>query len=147
MIVGVRALADQIGASSIHWLFCTEDEEARLVAAGYAARATYQFHWRNRGYADFDGFLAALASRKRKQLRKERARVAAAIDGVVWVPGGALDADALDATDRYYRATVDGNELLISNRVLEVSPDGVHTYGGGYVEYVAQTGREAPGLP
>ncbi len=107
LIVGVRALADQVGASSIHWLFCTEDEEARLVDAGYAARATYQFHWRNRGYADFDGFLGALASRKRKQLRKERARVAAAIDGVVWVPGRALDADALDALDRYYRATVD----------------------------------------
>ncbi|MET0340922.1 MAG: ABC-F family ATP-binding cassette domain-containing protein [Polyangiales bacterium] len=35
----------------------------------------------------------------------------------------------------------------ISNRVLEVSPEGVRSYGGGYLEYVAQTGREAPGLP
>ena len=33
----------------------------------------------------------------------------------------------------------------LSNRVLEVSDDGVHTYGGGYAEYVAQSGREAPG--
>jgi ATPase subunit of ABC transporter with duplicated ATPase domains len=34
----------------------------------------------------------------------------------------------------------------LSNRVLEVSSDGVHDFGGGYAEYVAQTGREAPGL-
>jgi ATPase subunit of ABC transporter with duplicated ATPase domains len=34
----------------------------------------------------------------------------------------------------------------LSNRVLEVTPDGVHAYGGGYTEYVAKTGREAPGL-
>lgn len=34
----------------------------------------------------------------------------------------------------------------LSNRVLELTPDGVHTYGGGYTEYVARTGHEAPGL-
>ncbi|WP_332697145.1 ABC-F family ATP-binding cassette domain-containing protein [Bosea sp. (in: a-proteobacteria)] len=34
----------------------------------------------------------------------------------------------------------------LSNRVLELTPDGVHQYGGGYTEYVASTGQEAPGL-
>jgi len=34
----------------------------------------------------------------------------------------------------------------LSNRVLELSPDGIHQYGGGYTEYVARTGKEAPGL-
>ena len=34
----------------------------------------------------------------------------------------------------------------LSNRVLELAADGVHPYGGGYTEYVARTGREAPGL-
>lgn len=34
----------------------------------------------------------------------------------------------------------------LSNRVLELTPDGVHTYGGGYTEYVERTGQEAPGL-
>ena len=34
----------------------------------------------------------------------------------------------------------------LSNRVLEVTPDGIHQYGGGYTEYVARTGQEAPGL-
>jgi ATPase subunit of ABC transporter with duplicated ATPase domains len=34
----------------------------------------------------------------------------------------------------------------LSNRLLELTPDGVHAYGGGYSEYVARTGQEAPGL-
>jgi ATPase subunit of ABC transporter with duplicated ATPase domains len=34
----------------------------------------------------------------------------------------------------------------LSNRVLELTPEGVHKYGGGYTEYVARTGQEAPGL-
>ena len=34
----------------------------------------------------------------------------------------------------------------LSNRVLELTPEGIHQYGGGYPEYVARTGHEAPGL-
>ena len=34
----------------------------------------------------------------------------------------------------------------LSNRVLELTPEGIHQYGGGYTEYVARTGHEAPGL-
>ncbi|HRO50991.1 MAG TPA: ABC transporter ATP-binding protein, partial [Hyphomicrobium sp.] len=34
----------------------------------------------------------------------------------------------------------------LSNRVLELTPEGVHQYGGGYTEYVERTGQEAPGL-
>ena len=34
----------------------------------------------------------------------------------------------------------------LSNRVLELTPEGIHAYGGGYTEYVTSTGREAPGL-
>jgi ATPase subunit of ABC transporter with duplicated ATPase domains len=41
--------------------------------------------------------------------------------------------------DRHFLAS-------LSNRVLELTPDGVHQYGGGYTEYVARTGHEAPGV-
>ena len=34
----------------------------------------------------------------------------------------------------------------LSNRVLELTPEGIHQYGGGYTEYVARTGHEAPGV-
>lgn len=41
--------------------------------------------------------------------------------------------------DRHFLAT-------LSNRVLELTPEGIHQFGGGYTEYVARTGQEAPGL-
>jgi ATPase subunit of ABC transporter with duplicated ATPase domains len=34
----------------------------------------------------------------------------------------------------------------LSNRVLELTPEGIHRYNGGYTEYVARSGHEAPGL-
>jgi predicted N-acyltransferase len=107
LIEAVRALADDAECSSIHWLFCTAEEQAELTEHGFFPRASMQFHWHNQGYATFDDFLAQLKSRKRKQLRKERARARAAIERLVWVPGGELDEAQLDDLDRFYRHTTD----------------------------------------
>jgi predicted N-acyltransferase len=129
LCAGVRAVADQAECSSIHWLFCTADEQARLVELGFVARASYQFHWHNRGWSSWDEFLGALASRKRKQLRKERARVHGAIDGLRWVPGRELTSEQLDRLDRWYRTTTDnhgGHDYLrpgFFHRVAETMPD------------------------
>lgn len=106
---GVRELADRAECSSIHWLFCTEDESSRLRDLGFTPRASYQFHWHNAGYEDFEGFLAALTSRKRKQLRKERRRALETIDSLSFVPGKELSGSQIDAMDRYYRSTVEGH--------------------------------------
>ena len=61
------------GLSSLHVTFCTEEEADSLAGVdGTLHRVTQQFHWENRGYADFAGFLSDLSSRKRKMIRKER---------------------------------------------------------------------------
>ncbi|MCF8510086.1 MAG: GNAT family N-acetyltransferase, partial [Rhodobacteraceae bacterium] len=61
------------GLSSLHVTFCTEDEALALAGVEDTLhRVTQQFHWENRGYADFAAFLASLSSRKRKMIRKER---------------------------------------------------------------------------
>ena len=73
LLQGAVALCNQYELSSLHLTFCTESEWRRGGALGLLQRQDQQFHWENRGYADFDGFLADLASRKRKQVRKERA--------------------------------------------------------------------------
>lgn len=66
-------LTDANGLSSLHITFCTEGEARALDGhRGLLHRTTQQFHWENRGYSDFDGFLADLSSRKRKNIRKER---------------------------------------------------------------------------
>ncbi len=64
--------AEQLEASSLHITFASEGEWQRLGDAGFLKRTGQQFHWTNGGYTTFDDFLATLASRKRKALRKER---------------------------------------------------------------------------
>jgi predicted N-acyltransferase len=107
LIAAVRTIADDTECSSIHWLFCTAEEQAELAEHGFFPRASMQFHWHNQDYASFDDFLARLKSRKRKQLRKERARARAAIEHLAWLPGGELSQDQLDDLDRFYRNTTD----------------------------------------
>ncbi len=129
LLAAVRALADRERCSSVHWLFCTADEQTALAAAGFFPRATYQFHWSNRGYASFDDFLATLKSRKRKQLRKERDRARAGIERLEWIEGGELTPARLDDLDRFYRRTVDehgGRDYLrpgFVHRLAELLPD------------------------
>ena len=64
--------ARDIGASSVHATFLTPADADAFGAAQWLERTDQQFHWMNEGYATFDDFLAALASRKRKQVRRER---------------------------------------------------------------------------
>lgn len=105
LIESVRELADGANCSSIHWLFTTAQEHALLDRAGFLSRASFQFHWRNQDYADFDGFLATLASRKRKQIRKERRRALAAVDGVEFIAGPDMSHEDISTLDRFYRRT------------------------------------------
>jgi len=107
LIAAVRAVADDTECSSIHWLFCTQDEQAALIEAGFFPRASLQFHWHNRDYQTFGDFLGQLKSRKRKQLRKERERARAAIERLSWIGGAELDEAQLDDLDRFYRNTTD----------------------------------------
>jgi hypothetical protein len=106
LVAAVRELADQLDVSSIHWLFCTQAEHELLGELDYLPRASFQFHFVNEGYADFDAFLGTLASRKRKQIKKERHRALEAVDGAVqFVRGDELDERELDLLDRFYRRT------------------------------------------
>lgn len=74
LLAGMAQIAGQAGVSSAHVTFCAADEVPLAEGAGFLHRTGQQFHWLNRGYDSFEGFLADLSSRKRKALRKERAR-------------------------------------------------------------------------
>jgi len=107
LVDAARELADELDCHSIHWLFTTEQEQQRLLEHGFLPRETFQYHFHNREYADFEHFLAGLTSRKRKQIRKERARAQASVDAIDFVPGTELADDDLSALDRYYRRTTE----------------------------------------
>jgi predicted N-acyltransferase len=71
-------LASESGLSSLHVLFLPESEAELLAARGLLTRRTVQFHWFNRGFASFDDYLQSLVQAKRKKVRAERRKVAAA---------------------------------------------------------------------
>ena len=64
--------AETLGCSSVHWLFCPEQQATDLRRAGYLKRKTYQYHWVNQDYRDFNDYLANLSAKKRKNIRHER---------------------------------------------------------------------------
>jgi predicted N-acyltransferase len=71
-------LASESGLSSLHVLFLPESEAELLAARGLLTRRTVQFHWFNRGLKSFDDYLQSLVQTKRKKVRAERRKVAAA---------------------------------------------------------------------
>jgi hypothetical protein len=78
LLGGAVELAQRLGVSSLHWLFTAEDETAWAEQQGLMRRLGCQFHWRNAGYGSFDDFLAAFSAPKRKNVKRERRRVAEA---------------------------------------------------------------------
>src|SRR6266852_3121115 len=75
MIEMLAKIAGDNRISSVHATFCTEADWKRFGEHGWLLRLGQQYHWHNDGYRTFDDFLAALASRKRKAIRKEREAV------------------------------------------------------------------------
>ena len=69
-------MAGENNASSLHVLFPTEADADLLAEHELMLRKDCQFHWHNRGYADFDEFLGTFTSSKRKKTRRERRRIA-----------------------------------------------------------------------
>jgi uncharacterized protein len=72
LVAGLRALRDQVGASSTHVTFLPQADWRALGEAGFLQRVDQQFHWINDGYRTFEDFLDALAARKRKTIKRER---------------------------------------------------------------------------
>jgi len=91
--------------SSAHVTFCTAEEAEAGAAQGLLRRKSQQFHWLNAGYADFDAFLAALASRKRKAIRKERATAAAFGGTIRKLTGTEIEPRHWDAFWAFYQDT------------------------------------------
>ena len=82
---------DEQGLSSAHVNFTDPLADAFLAEQpGWLQRYGCQFHWQNRGYRDFQDFLDALSSRKRKQMRKEREQVAGQGIEFEWLEGHQL---------------------------------------------------------
>ena len=104
LLKGAEAVCLQNGMSSAHATFIEDAQLPLFEAAGWLTRSDIQFHWINRDYDSFEGFLGALSSRKRKDLRKERN---AAQEGlkIVRLTGNDIEPAHWDAVWVFYQDT------------------------------------------
>ena len=133
----MRAEAERHGLSSVHANFLPEAETAAFDG-DWLARSDVQFHWPNRGYRDFDGFLATLSHKKRKNIRHERAQVAASGLAVEMRAGAALPADEWRAVHALYASTFDakGNHAALTPRFFA----GLRAFGDAVQVALARDG-------
>lgn len=107
LVAGLASLPGQLGVSSLHVTFCSDEEAAELAEHGLLRRRSIQFHWHNQGFRDFADWLDTLKSAKRKMVRKEREQVQAAGIEVEALHGKSLGEKALGEFYPFYLATVD----------------------------------------
>jgi hypothetical protein len=105
LIEGLRELRRQTKASSIHVTFPTAEDAARLERAGFLVRHGEQFHFLCEEFSCFDDFLAALASRKRKAIRRERRDALGDDVTIEWVTGSSIRPEHWDAFFAFYMDT------------------------------------------
>jgi predicted N-acyltransferase len=107
LIAGMVELVRQRKLSSLHINFPDAAEAEALEETGFLKRIGQQFHWCNDGYRDFDDYLAALNSRKRKAVKKERREALADGIEIEVLTGSDLTSRVWDAFFRLYLATTD----------------------------------------
>jgi len=105
LLQGAVELADRNRLSSLHVTFCTGQEAEAGAAMGLMPRASQQFVWLNRDYADFEAFLASLSSRKRKAIRRERRQANDFGGEVRMLTGDAIEPRHWDAVWTFYQDT------------------------------------------
>lgn len=104
LIQGAETLCARLDLSSIHVNFPTEAEGAEMAAAGWLPRLDLQYVFTDQGYGDFEGFLAALSSNRRKTIRRERREAQAGLD-IRILTGADLTEDVWDAFFAFYLDT------------------------------------------
>jgi predicted N-acyltransferase len=105
IIAALRKKIDAENLSSLHILFPQPQLRDALLEAGLSERIGVQYHWFNDNYASFDDFLATFSSRKRKNLRKERQRIAEQELELKTVEGAELSAGHWQLFARFYAMT------------------------------------------
>ncbi len=105
LAAGLVELCRRNSISSAHVTFLPEADCSLLAELGFLKRTDQQFHWSDAGYGDFEGFLAALASRKRKAIRKERREAVEAGIEIDWITGSDLSEAHWDSFFEFYMDT------------------------------------------
>lgn len=105
LVQGAVQLASDNRISSLHITFCTAEEAKIGEQMGLLPRSNQQFHWQDGGFGDFNGFLAQLSSRKRKNIRKERQQAQSFGGSIRTLTGDQLQPEHWEAFWQFYQDT------------------------------------------
>ncbi len=105
LINALLAYSENNKLSSAHFLFCENDDIEQLEAGNLLQRYDYQFHWSNNGYQSFDDFLSQLTSKRRKNIKRERRKVAEGNVQIEVINGEQLNEKQWELLYAYYRVT------------------------------------------
>ncbi len=101
----ILSFCEQQKLSSCHFLFCEQNDIQALQQQQLMPRYDYQYHWHNQNYTNFDAFLAALNSKRRKNIRRERRLVSDAGIRIEMLPGDALSESQWKQLFDFYQIT------------------------------------------
>jgi hypothetical protein len=104
LLGGALTLTERLGVSGLGVNFPTDAEWRFLGEAGMLLRCNQQYHWRNAGYANFEDFLGALSSGRRKTIRRERREAQAEVQ-IACLTGADITEDHWDAFFAFYMDT------------------------------------------
>jgi predicted N-acyltransferase len=104
LITQAEALVAERSLSSAHALFPNAEDQQVLADAGWLLRRDCQFHWENRGYQDFEQYLASFTAEKRKKARRERRRVEESGIRFRTLSGTALTPELLEVVYAFHEA-------------------------------------------
>ncbi|KQZ99778.1 hypothetical protein ASD64_14990 [Mesorhizobium sp. Root157] len=105
LAMAVKAVTEKLGVSSAHLTFLPQADLDVLEASGFLHRTDQQFHFFNEGFSSYDEFLATLASRKRKALKKERREALASGISIDWLTGSDITERVWDDFYAFYMDT------------------------------------------
>ncbi len=135
LVAGARALAEEERLGGIQVLFPLPEEAEALAGLGLAPRLDFQYHWANVGYRTFDDFLGRFSSKRRNQLRRERAAPAREGIEIATLRGAPLAGEARALARDFedlHRGTVDRMawgmrwvDRAFFERLLRAMPDAV----------------------
>jgi len=142
LIDAVHRQCEHLAVSSMHWIFPTSEELDWLASAQLIVRDDIQYHWTNPGYRDFDDFLAAMSSRKRKKVRRERKRITEQGLRLVRRRGDELTAAEWDLAHHFYATTFEQkwNIPVLSRGFFQEVGE---TMGEDFVVVLAYAGERA----
>jgi predicted N-acyltransferase len=112
----IETLVSQLHLSSAHLNFLTEDDAAAVSHDPWLPRFDWQYHFHNRGYADFDMLLAEFNHKKRKNIRQERRHAHGCGLAIEWMDGADMRESDLDELHALYVETFDrkGNTAALT---------------------------------